>query len=62
MSNILSKDMDPETVLEEAFLVGESDSMPDSDEEQEAIQDTRTPSQPKGHSGSECLGNVCLEK
>ncbi|KAJ7426878.1 hypothetical protein WISP_11626 [Willisornis vidua] len=41
------KEMEPETMQEETFQVGESDKVPDSDEEREAIQGTRTPSHPE---------------
>lgn len=46
--------MNPETVPE-TLPIGESDSVPDSDEETEEIEDTSTLDQPEEHSG-ECLG------
>ena len=60
VSCVFSKVTDPETVPE-TLPIGESDSMPDSDEETEEIEDTSTPDQPEEHSG-ECFGDAGLGK
>ncbi|TRZ08813.1 hypothetical protein HGM15179_018295 [Zosterops borbonicus] len=48
-------DIDSEPVQERPFLTAEN-SIPGSDEEQEAIQNTSTPAQPQGHSGRSDTG------
>ncbi|XP_027528786.1 uncharacterized protein LOC113962190 [Neopelma chrysocephalum] len=45
LSHVLSKEMEPKTVQKETFQMGESDRVPVSGEEGEAIQGTRTPAQ-----------------